>query len=70
MKIKISKVLVTRVCLFVLVIIGPELMMAQPIGPGNSPTPFGFVEILITGGVALRVRQLIKNRKEDETQLE
>lgn len=36
---------------------------AQPTGPTNSPTPFGFLEALMIGGAAMGARSLSKLKK-------
>jgi len=39
--------------------------IAQPGPPGESPTPFGFIELLMAGGAVLGGAKLL-NKKEEE----
>lgn len=47
----------------ILVITASIIMYAQPTGPNNSPTPFGFLEALLLGGAVYGGKEVLSRMK-------
>tara|TARA_R110002096_G_scaffold338192_1_gene531433 strand:+ start:203 stop:421 length:219 start_codon:yes stop_codon:yes gene_type:complete len=56
---------ISKLCFALLLLIVLDVD-AQPLGPSNSPSPFGFMEALLIGGAAIGAKALRKTNKKSD----
>tara|TARA_R110002124_G_scaffold253870_4_gene419298 strand:- start:385 stop:597 length:213 start_codon:yes stop_codon:yes gene_type:complete len=54
-----------KLCIALLLLLFVLDVNAQPLGPSNSPSPFGFMEALLIGGAAIGAKALRRAKKRE-----